>query len=167
MSLYRVKQFYWAVFAHLKEKHNAFINSILNNEELSLFKALSINEQLHCIRVTKDVINQLSILKDISIDRKELLIKAAMLHDVGKAKCPLNVMDKSILVLTDKLTNGKLKKYSKYRKIHIYYYHAEEGAKILESKGYDKRLIYLIRNHHNYNIEDFDLNILRTSDNRN
>ncbi|SQC01689.1 putative domain HDIG-containing protein [Clostridium tetanomorphum] len=68
----------------------------------------------------------------------------------------------------DNISSGKIKKFSKSKKIDTYYNHAEKGYNILKSIGYDESFLYLIRNHHNKNItKNKELNILRFCDDRN
>jgi len=76
-------------------------------------------------------------IKKNNLNHKEI-VKSAILHDVGKINTPLNVIDKSILVLLNNITKTKIKKYSdRNSKIYIFYNHGEEGYKILKEKGYD------------------------------
>ena len=48
----------------------------------------------------------------------------ALLHDVGKGEFGLNLVEKSVLVLLNNLTKGKIKKYDNIKQIDIYYNHA-------------------------------------------
>ncbi|WP_446898175.1 HDIG domain-containing metalloprotein [Clostridium sp. LBM24168] len=141
-----------------------FLNNILNDNDLRLFNRLSISEQKHSIKVAYDVEK---ICSERNIN-SELLLKAALLHDIGKIFKRFNIIDKSIMVLLDKITRSRIKKIcnlSKMSKISVYYNHAELGANLLHKLGYNEYIIYLVRNHDNkntyYNIE---LNILRYCD---
>lgn len=164
MSLYRIKQFYWSITARLNEEDVDFINKYLNEEEIKLFIMLVVYEQKHSIKVARDVIkecNQRGI-------NPNMLMKAALLHDIGKITNRLNIVDKSAIVLLDKLTRGKLKKAKGIKKIEIYYNHGEKGVEVLKPYGYNDRLLYLIKNHHNNLIVgDIELDILKKCDNNN
>lgn len=166
MIFYRVKQFYWALTSDINEQDIKFIKNILNIEELKLFSRLSINEQKHCVKVAYDV-KCICNNKQGIIDEK-LLLKAALLHDIGKIHKKLNLIDKSIIVLLDKISKGRLRKFSKKSKINVYYNHGKIGVDILKRFEYNKKLFYLIENHHN-NVENntLELKILNYCDKRN
>ena len=164
MPLYRIKQFYWSITVKLDEEDIAFIHQYLNEEERKLFSRLIEYEQKHSINVARDVIKE---CKESRIEANRL-IKAALLHDIGKITNRLNVVDKSVIVLLDKFTRGKLKKAKGIKKIDIYYNHGAKGVEVLKPYGYDDRLLYLIKNHHNNLITgDIELDILRKCDNNN
>ena len=112
MVLKRVKQFYINISDKMTENDYDYAREILNDEEFDLFLKLSKSEQKHSIRIAKDIEfvieNEKTSDKDI-LNNKELLIRASLLHDIGKSRKRLNVIDKSIIVILNKLTNGKLK----------------------------------------------------------
>lgn len=165
--LYRVKQFYWDITSRLKKPEYAFISKYLNIEELELFKELSISEQFHCIRVANNA--TMYAKKSYNLNEYELskLIKICLLHDIGKTNVKINVFEKSIFVIFDKLSKGKLRSFSKTNeKINSYYFHAEKGASILSKMGYSKDIVYIVKNHHRkVNDDNIFLNILKYSDN--
>ena len=164
MSLYRIKQFYWSITAKLDEEDLEFINKYLNREERKLFSLLIKYEQKHSIKVARDVIKE---CKEIGISSDRLL-KVALLHDIGKIASRLTIVDKSAIVLFDRLTRGKLKKAKGIKKIEVYYNHGEKGSELLGTYGYDERFLYLIKNHHNSSIVgDLELDILKKCDNNN
>lgn len=164
MFFYRIKQFYMAVTAKITFNDEKFLENYLNKQELDLFNKLSINEKAHSIRVAKDIIN---VCIENKLDKK-YFAKLALLHDIGKIQVNSNILQKSLLVILDKISKGKIKKFSNIHNINIYYNHGEIGAKILRKQGYDERFLYLVKNHHNNDIiEDMDLNILKQCDDRN
>ncbi len=165
----RVKQFVSCVFAKITKKDIEFINNYLDENEKKLLYKLPVYDLKHSINVARDIyINESEEeIKKNNLNHKEI-IKSAILHDVGKIHTPLNVIDKSILVLLNNITKTKIKKYSdRNSKIYIFYNHGEEGYKILKEKGYDKEFLNIIRNHHNYKIQNKWLDILRKYDDRN
>ncbi len=165
----RVKQFVSCVFAKITKKDIEFINNYLDENEKKLLYKLPVYDLKHSINVARDIyINESEEeIKKNNLNHKEI-IKSAILHDVGKIHTPLNVIDKSILVLLNNITKTKIKKYSdRNSKIYIFYNHGEEGYKILKGKGYDKEFLNIIRNHHNYKIQNKWLDILRKYDDRN
>lgn len=165
MSLYRVKQFYWSLTSKVNSEDIKLINEYLNEDEKTLFYSLSTYEQKHSIKVTRDVIEECRVNK-ISDDK---LIKASILHDIGKTFRSLNPVEKSIVVMLDSMSKGKLRKYSSIKTIDVYYNHGDKGYNLLKKKGnYDERFLYLIKNHHNDSIiGDKELDILRLCDSKN
>lgn len=171
MSLYRVKQFYWTISSFFRKVDYKYINEYLTLEEIEFFNRLKKSEKLHCIRVSKDAaeyyetILQEERLMDVS---KDMVIKLGLLHDIGKIKQPLTAIDKSIVVILNKLTKGELKNKSKSKKVYIYYNHPEEGVKILKDIGYDEEFLYAVKNHHKkIQNPSMTLKILKYADNKN
>ena len=166
MSKHRIKQFYLCITDKMGSKDKAFVGKYLNDYEEKLFNKLSVKEQKHCVRVAYDVEEICKNNKE-NLDKSKL-IKAALLHDIGKITFKLTIIDKSILVILDNLSKGRIKKFSNLKKIDTYYNHGEKGYDILKSKGYDESFLYLIKNHHNKNIvSNKELNILRFCDDKN
>lgn len=164
MNFYRIKQFYWAINSNLTQDDIKFIKGNLNNDELNLFSKLTMSEQKHCINVAYDVKSECE-LKNIN---SSLLIKAALLHDIGKIHKKLNAIDKSIMVIADNISNGYFERFSNIEKVNVYYNHDKIGKKILENYNEQERLLYLVENHNNFKIQDdIELDILRQCDNRN
>lgn len=164
MFLYRIKQFFSYLNAKMTKNDIEYIELNLNSNEIMLFKKLNIYEQKHCINVARDV--------EIICDNKKIvdhnLVKVALLHDIGKIKGKINIIDKCILVILDYLSKGSISKFSKIKKINFFYNHGKIGADILKKLGYNKRFLYLVENHHNHNImNDTELDIIRFCDNKN
>lgn len=170
MAMYRVQQFLWSIFSKIDEDDLKFIDAYLDKEKAELFKKLSVSEMKHSIRVAKRVKNEYdAFIKRNGIDVKECyrrkFITIALLHDIGKIHKRINVIDKSLLVILNKITKGRLKKFTNIEKVDIYYNHAEKGADILKNYGFSERELFLVRNHHNNDIiEDKELEILKYCD---
>jgi hypothetical protein len=159
--LYRVKQFLWGITAKLNDEDKEFINNYLNEYERKLFFSLPVYEQVHSLRVAKGVLKE---SKDKGL-YDVLIVKAALLHDIGKINSGLNLITKSIIVILDKLTSGRLKKLTGITPINVYYNHPEIAMSYLEDE--DKNIKYLIRNHHNYSLNsDKRLKILQEIDSK-
>lgn len=146
MKFYRVKQFMWGLESYFKKIDYSFIETYLNKDEIKMFNKLKKSDKYHCIRVCKD---SLKLLKDsnLNIDEKKLG-KAALLHDIGKSKYHLSLIEKSLIVLLDKASKGSLKKYNNIKQIDIYYNHPKIGYEILKAHNYDKELLEVVRYHH-------------------
>ena len=113
------------------------------------------------------VIDTAAKVKEFAND-KESLMMGALLHDVGKGEHNLNVIEKSIMVILNKMTNGKIKKYDNIKSIDIYYNHGEKGAKLLQSiNSYDDKFLDVIKYHHMNNSMNNNelLDIIKESDN--
>ena len=150
----RVKQFYVNVTDKMTEKDYDYANEILNKKELELFMKLSKSEQKHSIRIAKDIefiIDNNETDDEEILKNRNLLMKSALLHDIGKITKQLNVIDKSIIVILNKLTKGKLKSIKKSKKIHCYYNHSSYGYEILKDIIDDTVILDIVKNHHSDN----------------
>lgn len=169
MAFYRIKQFIWGFTTLFKEIDYTYITKFLDENEIKIFNKLKHNDKHHCIRVCKDSIK---MRNDLSIDVDMYKLgRAALLHDVGKGKAHLSLIEKSTVVLLDKVTRGKIRKYDNVKQINIYYNHPKIGLGILIKNGfeYDSELLEVVRDHHNKNIrkENKMLNIIKTCDDKN
>ena len=150
----RVKQFYVNVTDKMTEKDYDYANEILNKKELELFMKLSKSEQKHSIRIAKDIefiIDNNETDDEEILKNRNLLMKSALLHDIGKITKRLNVIDKSIIVILNKLTKGKLKSIKKAKKIQCYYNHSSYGYEILKDIIDDTVILDIVKNHHSDN----------------
>lgn len=145
--MYRVKQFFWGLKSLYTKIDEDLVKKFLTKDEIDIFKQLKINDQHHCIRVCKD---SLEANKNFEFNINEYILgKAALLHDIGKTKLHLNLFEKSIIVILDKLTRGRIRKFKNIKQIDIYYNHPEIGYDILKDKGYSKEVLEVVREHHN------------------
>lgn len=165
MSLYRVKQFYWSITSKIDSEDLELIDKYLNIYEKGLLKGLAVYEQKHSINVARDVMKAC----DENNMESKVLVKAALLHDIGKSYKKLNPIEKSLVVVLNRISHGKLRRYRGIKKIHVYYNHADIGYNILKNTDkYDERFLYLIKNHHSdYIIGDKELEILKACDSKN
>ena len=165
MSLYRVKQFIWALKSLSEDIDTEYVNKFLNKKERRLFNKLKKTDKQHCIRVSKDAV-YLSRGRNINLNR---VAKVGLLHDIGKGEYGLNIIEKSVLVILNKVTKGKLKKYDGIKAVDSYYNHAEKGANLLKYfNTYDKECLDTVRYHHSNKIQGNKLlDIIKESDNRN
>ena len=167
--MYRVKQFIWAVKSIFEKIDYNFVNKFLNEDERKLFNKLTKSDKHHSIRVSKEaiqILNEKSNYIDIDVDR---VAKASLLHDIGKIEGSLNIFEKSTMVILNKVTNGKLKRYEHIKQIDIYYNHPKKGRDLLEKLDiYDKEFLDSIRYHHEKNNSDnILLEIIKESDDKN
>ncbi|MBE6052248.1 MAG: HDIG domain-containing protein [Clostridium sp.] len=165
MFTYRIKQFLWGVTAWFKPLDEEIINKYLNEDEKKIFLKLSLSEQQHSIRVCKDALKKNA---ELNVNRYKMA-KIALLHDVGKINGKLNIIEKSVIVILDKLTRGRLRKYDYNKKIDIYYNHPQKSVKILkEINQYDKEFLEAIEKHHyKYKGNNIYLKIIKECDDNN
>ncbi|GIM29393.1 phosphohydrolase [Clostridium polyendosporum] len=168
MSFYRIKQFWWAISCHFKKIDKNFINKYLNEEEKKIFNKLRKSDKHHSIRVSKDALAMLEVSVDKESIDQDKFAKVALLHDIGKSEGSLNTIEKSIMVLLDKSTKGRIRKYNNIKVIDAYYNHAQKGVNILKKYNYSKDFLDVIEKHHtNVPIDNKMLKILKYSDDKN
>lgn len=164
MTLYRIKQFYWGITAKIDLKDKRFLQEHLTEDEIKLFNKLTINEQKHSIKTAFDA-KRLCVKNNINYDN---LIKVALLHDIGKINYNMTLIEKSFMVLLNKMFKGNIKKYYKFKIVDTFYNHGDIGYTLLKNMGYDERFLYLVKNHHNNDIiGDKVLNFLKKCDDNN
>lgn len=164
MIKYRVRQFYSGLMAKIDDQDIMFLKTYLSEEEIQLFCKLAEYEQKHSIKVAMEAKN----LQEKQHIKSDILVKAALLHDIGKIENKINIVEESALVVLNKLSNGKMRHLDNFKKIDIFYNHPDKGYNILKKYNYDERFLYLVKNHHNNSIYgDNELNILIKSDNNN
>lgn len=158
----RVRQFFMGVFERPGKKEIDMAYKFLDERERKIFFKLPYYEEMHGFRVAEYISNNLKNTDNESND----IIKAALLHDVGKLGSGLNLITKSIMVILDALFHEKLKKCTSNKMVNAYYNHAEIGAETLNFES--DRVKYLVLNHHNYNIYcDEELKLLQEADDKN
>jgi hypothetical protein len=96
VALYRITQGLRAILAFTQEVDYSLPERYLSPPLLEAFKCMSTSEQLHSIRVLRAVLAQ-------EAHTPHELAVAALMHDCGKARYPLSVYGKSIVVVVEKL----------------------------------------------------------------
>ncbi|WP_414698531.1 HDIG domain-containing metalloprotein [Peptacetobacter sp. AB845] len=170
----RVRQFIMNLTDRINEDDYKYVESKLNKKEYEIFNAISKSEQKHSVRVAKEIENIIDELKkgnnfeggytltngeildketifsakEDLIKNEEMLIKVGLLHDVGKSRQKINIIDKSIIVILNKLTSGKLRNIN-LKKIQCYYNHSEYSYEILKEINVNNVFLEVVRNHHN------------------
>lgn len=163
MIMYRVKQFFLAVFSKMSIADNEFISEYMDEFEIRLFHKLDEGEQKHCVRTAFMAREMCEGKSDVDVER---VIKACLLHDIGKAEGKINAIDKGLIVLMSAIIGSKLKKIPS-KKINIYFNHGEMGYNLLKDHIKDDRLLFLIRNHNEKIKGNVELEVLKYCDDRN
>lgn len=154
---YRVKQFLKAITARITPEDICFVNKYLSKKELGLFNRLKSYEQKHCIDVAMR-------LKEMSEGETEM-IRLGLLHDIGKIKYPLSPLEKSLIVILDKVSKGKIKSCKRSKMVKCYYEHPQIGYELLkETDQYEETFLETIRRHHDLEIEGVKLQLLQQAD---
>jgi putative nucleotidyltransferase with HDIG domain len=169
----RVKQLLSAFSAKISPEDMDFIATHLNTKEAILFWGMNLPDQRHALNVAYTAITIATGRRDID---KDTLYKAALLHDVGRAKGDLSTIDKIITVLLHKYVPTQAHKWARLGRgsklsnlrhaLYIFYHHPQKSAALLNSIGVSPQVIDLVAKHHlEESPEDTpELNILRQAD---
>ncbi len=144
--LRRIKQVFKALFARLDKSDYTFLADYLTKAELEVFMTLPDFDKKHSLDVAKHLYHQGAELE---------LVRAGLLHDIGKARCPeLTIEKRSICVMLEAVAreyarDKAAKKRGRLgRALYVHQNHSEIGAEILEILGCtDDRIIWLVRHH--------------------
>ena len=165
--LNRIKQFFLSLFSRMKAEDVNFINIYLDRFEINIFLKLKKSEQKHSVRVAKLVIlvsKEKDEYKQIKVDR---IIRAALLHDVGKICKKINVFQKVLMVLINKRFGERIRRLDKFKFVDCYYNHANMSYNMLKDHIKDEKLLFLIKNHDKKIKDDLELGLLRYCDDKN
>ncbi|WP_048818163.1 HDIG domain-containing metalloprotein [Desulforamulus hydrothermalis] len=155
MLLNRLKQFWHALFSQVGPEETAFIKKYLDAREQSLFWAMDRPTQTHCIRVARTCLNLLKNCQTLEVNQN-ILLKSALLHDLGKPARLIKTRDRVLIVILSTLApalyqyilQGKLGQGRFYRAAAAHANHCLAGARRAEQAGLPPAVIYLIANHH-------------------
>lgn len=165
--IYRIKQFLWAISSVLKEMDYEYVDSLLSEKEINLFKSLKKSEQNHCINVSKDCIKLAKEKGFVSSSELREFGRLGLLHDIGKLDYPINIFTKFVLVVGKKVSNNKMAKFDNIKAIDIYYNHGERAFKFLNEKEYNREFVEAIKRHHYETKANVFFNILKMADDNN
>lgn len=168
----RLKQFYHAIFSHLEQSDRNLVRIYLDEKEEALFYGMDRPTQAHCIRVARTITD---LLAKRQITNKALIIKAALLHDIGKPANAIRTLDRVFIVLLQSFFPSLYQKLSMTKEfsghfikaLHFHANHPELGAQIAKKHELPPQVVALILCHHQpERPEDSpELKILRQADN--
>ena len=169
---YRGWQFWQSFRRSPGENDWEMVKAILLPEELKLFQQLPVPDQNHSLRIFR-------ILQSQGENDSDLL-KATLLHDVGKTRAPLRRWERIFAVLVTALFPGRVKIWGEgnpiglQRPLVVIQQHSQWGAELARMAGSSPRVVWFIQNHELEDPEGSpsgrDLSLLRklqTADNNN
>ncbi|MCJ7716259.1 MAG: HD domain-containing protein [Anaerolineales bacterium] len=142
---YRVWQFWQSFIPSRREGDQDGASEVLSPDELNIFQQLPQVDQNHSLRVLRSLISEGESDSD--------LLKASLLHDLGKMKYPLRRWERVFAVLVTEFFPSKLKIWGKekpigvFRPLVVLQHHPRWGAELAEAAGSSSRTIWLIQNH--------------------
>ncbi|MEG0006314.1 MAG: HD family phosphohydrolase [Clostridium sp.] len=154
---YRVGQFFKAIFSKLTDEDRGFINKYLLPSDRDIFNKLPTHEKKHSINVARYV------MENNNVD--DNIIRATLLHDVGKINSGLNPFFKGAIVIMDGISPSITKKLNFIKPVRVYYNHPSIGGKIYRDR--DEFVAFIIENHHNPKCCDPIVTMVREADCKN
>ena len=123
------------------------IRTILTLAEYDLFQTFPLSDQTHAVRVLQKL--------QSNGQHHPNLLKAALLHDIGKTRLSLSVWDRSLNVLASTLMPQRISNWGQdtttpfgWRKAFVIReQHAAWGAEMMAAIGADELTCHLIRHH--------------------
>jgi len=140
----RIRQFLAALRAKVSDDEMAVLKQHLNPSQRDLFRAMSPIDQRHCLDVFNALLQQGHSDPD--------LLRAALLHDVGKRGIHLWHRVAGVLLeafwptLLEKLAVNHPQSW--LYGFYVYQYHADLSAELAERSGCSPSVVELIRGHH-------------------
>lgn len=145
-ATYRLRQLWRNVTAGvLDDRARQRVSGVLGNGEQQLFDSFDDADQKHSYRV-------LMTLEEAGYTQPDLL-KAALLHDVGKTRLPLTNWDRSVAVALEAIWPGRIDAWGDgspdgwKRPFVVRKQHARWGAEMAEAAGSSPNTVALIRYH--------------------
>jgi putative nucleotidyltransferase with HDIG domain len=176
----RVKQFLHALTAKIDRADEVFLSHYLTTTEQKLFRQMTLPDRRHSLNVAYCA---QQLMKPTMHSKQRLLVRAALLHDVGRAEKNLSTAMKVMAVLFSAafpqfskrwaMAKGKQDKkngLANFRQVlFVYYHHGEIGACRLKTLGVEREIIELVAKHHRLPADDDspELVILRQADQMN
>jgi putative nucleotidyltransferase with HDIG domain len=142
---YRARQFWHALTAAPQPEDLEQARQALSPQLMGLFLKMQPGEQAHSLEVYR----RLRILDEINAD----LLAAALLHDVGKSRCRLQVWDRATIVLAKAVWGERVRDWGQAsprgwrRPFVVAEQHAAWGAEMADQAGASPLTVTLIRRH--------------------
>mgnify|MGYP000936403038 CR=1 FL=1 len=139
----RAKQFFRSLTASpLKDSDLKYIQRYLSEQERALFFQMDIIDQRHALEAARYA-HRAATARGLGHQR-HLIVKAALLHDIGKVKGDLPLLARAKYTLFQpKPGKNQNKAWAALKD------HAQRGAHMAETFGTEPEVVRLIRGHHN------------------
>lgn len=139
--IYRIRQFINGINAKIYKEDKTFIEKYLDSNEQELFYKLRVSEQRHSLNVSYGCYKEMS--------DNTTLIKAALLHDIGKIDSNLSIINKSLVVVFMALSikDSYLPTFLR-QAINYKLNHGQLGYELLKNIVFDEKVLMLIKYHH-------------------
>ncbi len=143
----RVRQFVSALTAKITPADALFVRSLLDVREQALFFGMDKADQRHSIDVSETCLKILQA-GNRQVNR-QLLLKAALLHDVGKQAGNLKLHDRISVVLLRRFMPALFFRLAEEHgtPFHISLYHPDIGMNLCRRAGCPQDLLNLIARH--------------------
>jgi hypothetical protein len=143
---YRLQQFWRNLTAGpLTLEARAEIAALLSPPEMDLFERYSVADQWHSYRV-------LRMLREAD-HADTMLLRAALLHDIGKSRVPLSLWDRTLIVAAEAIVPGRSRSWGDEvgsgwkRPFAVRTHHPAWGAEMAAGAGSEAMVVELIRRH--------------------
>jgi hypothetical protein len=142
---YRIHQTWSALTAKPEKSDLEEVEDFLPPSQFALFKGLHPSEQSHSIAVYRGLLEN-------GLEQPDLLT-AALLHDVGKNRCPVHLWDRIVIVLGEEIVPslaaswGEAEPDSWKRPFVVSQKHAGWGAQMAAAAGASQLTVDLINRH--------------------
>jgi len=140
---YRLRQFLrTAGVPHTPPDLGSFAN-LLTPEQYALFTAMAVADQWHCLAVARALAAQGEENAD--------LLRAALIHDVGKSLAHIGLWERVVHVLIARLTPHLVGRLGSARPdgwghgLYVLAYHASLGAELAAQAGFSSVTVALVR----------------------
>lgn len=154
----RIKQFILDVIAPLRRMDQSIPDRYLGpreKEQLSLLRRAEILHVIAVARSMESLLRQIPQGMELLQSERELIVKASLLHDLGKIHYAAGPIRKTLAVLLDKTLEGKTDAsavaLTRWKTVDIYRNHPEYGYRIVSDLNSFPGFPYLedlIRYHH-------------------
>lgn len=157
MIIYRMTQFFNALWPKIEQREYYWLDTILTPKEIALFKKQSLAEQRHSLDIALELHQQQeSIMQKYGKAAYHNLMVAALFHDCGKSLITLHLWQRIFIVASGFLPDQWRTYISQQRNVFgktlvIYTQHPAWGKQLAAKAGANQEVQTLIQNHHTPN----------------
>ncbi len=155
--LHRINQFYRACRARIGEADRSFVASYLTEVEQALFFQMEKFDQRHCLDVARAAL-VMGKARGVGTLQLPLLVRGALLHDIGKVRGDLTVLARSLITVLQAVAPGWVRLLSAHGEAkqppsfayacYVHLNHARRGAYMLSCFTAEPKLVQLVLHHH-------------------